>query len=122
MARRWNLGIAAWKSLMRDTITVVNPSSLGRDMFGRQHYPSTAASGTPGVKYSCHIRFNDMRTRKLEGLDEDARYTIWVASTASSAIGISSRVILADGSLPPLLSCDYGRDENGILYTRLDCG
>jgi len=98
-----------FESMLPQTITVKSLTGLSTDGYG------TATFGS-ATTYKARIVREQTLVRTLEGTEEMADTTVWIASTSTFA---ASSLITLPGSLtPPLKSLDAYPDEDGIHHLK----
>lgn len=96
-----------FETIMRQSITI--EEALSYDKFGARTY------GT-AIQYDCRIVEKLERVVDFDGRDTSATTVIWALPHPISGIpdiGPDSRVVLPDGTSPPVLYFAVYPDENG---------
>lgn len=99
---------------MPDTVTVASLTGFSTDGYATPGFSTSATS------YRARVVREQRLIRSLEGREEMATTTVWVAST--STFGPVDKVTLPDGSSPPLLAVETFSDEYGVTHSKLAFG
>ena len=98
-----------FESMLPQTITVKPLSSISTDGYG------TATFGS-ATTYKARIVREQTLVRTLQGTEEMADTTVWIASTSTFA---ASSLITLPGTLtPPLKSLEAYPDEDGVHHLK----
>jgi len=98
-----------FEALMPDTVTVSTLSGLSTDGYG------TATFGS-ATTYKARVVREQTLVRTLQGTEEMADTTVYIASTSTFA---ASALITLPGSLtPPLLALEAFPDKDGIHHLK----
>ena len=98
-----------FESMFPQTVTVQSLSGLSTDGYG------TASYGTATTHKARVVREQTL-VRTLQGTEEMADTTVWIASTSTFA---ASSLITLPGSLtPPLKSLEAYPDEDGVHHLK----
>lgn len=98
--------------LMPHTITVYSFDSV--NAYGEETY------STSGTSYRAMVEERPQMVRSIFGEEVVASHVVYVNSTVR--IPLTARIVLSDGSEPPMIRSDVFSDEDGIHHVALFFG
>ena len=98
--------------LMQDTVTIYTKTSL--DQYGARAW---SASGTT---YNSHVQPETSVTVDQDGRQISITATVIIYGVAT--VTSNDKIVLPDGTSPPIISVHQYRDENGSHHTTLRLG
>jgi hypothetical protein len=98
--------------LMIDTITLAAVSS--KDAYGKRTW------GTPASITNCRVQNGSHKVLDLSGQETVAVGKVYVPG--SPTLTLNTKLVLPDGSSPPILAVDRFADERGSHHTCIHYG
>ena len=104
----WSMSINDWRQVFPQTARFCPLSS--RDSYGKPTYDD-------GVDYSARISYKSVKIIGPDGQEIQAKGAIWFLGRPT--VTQDDKIVLPDGSAPPILSVSRPSDEFGVHHTKV---
>lgn len=98
--------------LMVDTVTIAAVSS--KDAYGKRTW------GSATTYPACRVQSGDHKVLDLAGQEKVATGRVYIPNAPT--VTLNDRLVLPDGSVPPILAVDRLADERGAHHTVVHYG